>query len=61
MGEDLFREKIVKKYTNRKLEKKINEVWSIDEYMKFYEDNKKLLNSFDKSFSAIIVLKLEKT
>ena len=46
MEKELFREKIVKEYVhNRKPEKKSDEVWSIDEYIKFYEDNKKSLNS----------------
>lgn len=42
----LFRESIVKKYVyNKKIEKKTDEVWSINDYIKFYEDNKKALNS----------------
>lgn len=37
---------IVREYVhNRKPEKKSDEGWSIDEYIKFYEDNKKSLNS----------------
>lgn len=46
MGNKSFRETIVKEYVhNRKPEKKSDEGWSIDEYIKFYEDNKKSLNS----------------
>lgn len=42
----MFREIIVKEYVdNRKPEKKLDEVWSAEEYIKFYEDNKKSLNS----------------
>lgn len=45
MEEKLFRGKIVKEYVNKKVEKKKDTVWSIDEYIQFYEDNKKSLNS----------------
>ena len=41
-----FRELIVKEYVhNRKPEKKSDDVWGINEYIKFYEDNKKSLSS----------------
>ena len=46
MDNRLFRESIVKEYVNnKKPEKKIDDVWSVDEYIKFYEDNKESLNS----------------
>ena len=46
MENKLFRETIVIKYVEtRKLEKKTEDVWSIDEYIRFYEENKKSLNS----------------
>lgn len=45
METELFREKIVKEYVKyRKPEKKLTDVWSNDEYIKFYEDNKRSLN-----------------
>ena len=46
MENKLFREKIVKEYVKyKKPEKKLTDVWSNDEYIKFYEDNKRSLNS----------------
>lgn len=46
MKRELFREKIVKEYVyNKKPEKESGVVWSNEEYIKFYEDNKKSLNS----------------
>lgn len=46
MENKLFREKIVKEYVKyKKPEKKSNDVWNNDEYIKFYEDNKRSLNS----------------
>lgn len=46
MENKLFRETIVIKYVEtRKPEKKTEDVWSIDEYIRFYEENKKSLNS----------------
>lgn len=46
MKNELFREKIVKEYVkNKKPEKKQDDVWSIEEYINFYEENKKSLNS----------------
>ena len=46
MASKSFRELIVREYVdNRKPEKKLDELWCIDEYIKFYEENKKSLNS----------------
>ena len=46
MEKELFRESIVKEYVNnKKPEKKLDDVWTVDEYIKFYEENKKSLNS----------------
>lgn len=46
MENELFREKIVKEYVKyKKPEKKSNNVWSKEQYIKFYEDNKRSLNS----------------
>mgnify|MGYP001068557806 CR=1 FL=1 len=46
MENKLFREKNVKEYVKyKKPEKKLTDVWSNDEYIKFYEDNKRSLNS----------------
>ena len=46
METELFREKIVKEYVKyKKPERKSNDVWSKEEYIKFYEDNKRSLNS----------------
>lgn len=41
----MFREEIVKKYVNNKIEKPTNEVWTNDQYIDFYKGNKKSLHS----------------
>lgn len=46
METELFGEKIVKEYVKyKKPQKKSNDVWSKEEYIKFYGDNKRSLNS----------------
>ena len=46
MENELFREKIVKEYVKyKKPERKLTDVWNNEEYIKFYEDNKRSLNS----------------
>ena len=45
MENESFRETLVIKYVARKIEKHSDDIWSVDDYIKFYEDNKKSLNS----------------
>jgi len=61
MGSKSFRETIVKEYVyNRKPEKKLDELWCIDEYIKFYEENKKSLNSLLLDINEYLVDNKEK-
>lgn len=56
MENELFREKIVKEYVKyKKPERKLTDVWNNEEYIKFYEDNKRSLNSLLIDINAYFV------